>query len=312
VSESAGEAGNLRARELLLGVASRLGSATEARWLIEQALGSKTSAFEQARNGATVTPSELATVEAMVDRRLAGEPLQYVLGNWAFRNLELAVDPRVLIPRPETEVVVGHALDELSRFIVEAEPQGPIVVVDLGTGSGAIALSMALEGPERLGGRELIVWATDVNEASLEVARENLRETGARSDLPPVNLAAGAWFDAVPGELRGKVALVVSNPPYISEGEWAELDPVVRDYEPKNALVSGPSGTEAIDEILAAAPDWLAQAGALVMEVAPHQADDAALRAIVSGFDAVVVRKDFAERSRALVARYYGPGFSIA
>ncbi len=126
-----------------------------------------------------------------------------------------------------------------------------------------------------------------------------------------MTLAGGAWFEALPDDLRGKVALVVSNPPYVSEAEWAELDPVVRDYEPRNALVSGLSGTEAIDEILAAAPDWLAPAGALVVEVAPHQADDAALRAIVSGFDAVVVRNDFAERSRALVARYYGPDFAI-
>jgi release factor glutamine methyltransferase len=280
--------------------------------LIEQALGSKTSAFEQARNGTTVTPSEIATVEQMVGRRLAGEPLQYVLGNWAFRNLDLAVDPRVLIPRPETEVVVGHALDELARFIAETDSEGPVIVVDLGTGSGAIALSIALEGPERLGGRELIVWATDADAASLEVAGDNLRSTAARTELAKVTLAGGAWFEGLPDDLRGKIALIVSNPPYVSEAEWAELDPVVRDYEPRNALVSGPSGTEAIDEILAAAPDWLAPGGALVVEVAPHQADDSALRAIVSGFDAVVVRKDFAERSRALVARYYGPDFAIS
>jgi release factor glutamine methyltransferase len=311
MSGTAGDGGSLPARDLLLGVASRLGSATEARWLIEQALGSKTSAFEHARNGTTLSPSEIATVEEMVGRRLSGEPLQYVLGNWAFRNLELAVDPRVLIPRPETEVVVGHALDELVRFVSEADPQGPIVVVDLGTGSGAIALSIALEGSERVAARDLIVWATDADAASLELARDNLRTVASRAELSPVNLASGAWFEALPDELRGKVGLIVSNPPYVSEGEWEQLDPVVRDYEPRNALVSGTSGTEAIDEILAAAPEWLAPCGALVVEVAPHQADDAALRAIVSGFDAVVVRKDFAERSRALVARYYGPGFSI-
>lgn len=302
------DSGSLPARELLLGVASRLGSATEARWLIEQALGSKTSAFELARNGTTLTPSEVVSVEVMVERRLAGEPLQYVLGNWAFRNLELTVDPRVLIPRPETEVVVGHALDELARFVAESDTdEGPIVVVDLGTGSGAIALSMALEGPERAPGRELVIWAIEVDSASLAVAEHNLRD----SPVTGVNLAGGSWFEPLPDELRGQVALVVSNPPYISESEWQELDPVVKDYEPRHALVAGPTGTEAIDQILAAAPEWLAPAGALVVEVAPHQADDAALRAIVSGFDAVVVRKDFAERSRALVARYYGPGFTI-
>jgi release factor glutamine methyltransferase len=293
-------------RDLLLRIASRLGSATEARWLVEQALGNRSSVIAQARNGTTVTPEELAAVETMVERRLAGEPLQYVLGSWAFRNLELAVDTRVLIPRPETEVVVGHALDELARFVAESASTGAVVAVDLGTGSGAIALSIAAEAPAVLRGRELRVWATDATAGSLEVASSNAERIAPLIGAASFDLVEGQWFDALPTELRGTVGLVVSNPPYVSETEWADLDPVVKDYEPRAALVAGQRGTEAIDHIIEDAPSWLAPAGALVLEVAPHQADDAALRALVSGFDAVVVRKDFAERSRALVARYYG------
>jgi len=293
-------------RELLLDVASRLGSATEARWLVEQVVGNRSSVIAQARSGVKVGPDELAAIEAMVERRQAGEPLQYVLGSWAFRNLELTVDRRVLIPRPETEIVVGHAIDELARFVAESDSAGPVPVVDLGTGSGAIALSIATEAPAVLHGRELRVWATDVSAGSLAVASSNAERIVSTMGAASLDLAEGRWFEAVPAELRGSVALVVSNPPYVSEAEFEDLDPVVRDYEPRDALVAGMVGTEAIDHIIEEAPSWLAPAGALVLEVAPHQADDAALRALVSGFDAVVVRKDFAERSRALVARYYG------
>jgi release factor glutamine methyltransferase len=300
-------------RDLLLGVASKLGSATEARWLVEQALGSS-GVISQAARGVTATPSEVAAVDALVDRRLAGEPLQYVLGTWAFRTLELSVDSRVLIPRPETEVVVGHALDELAELArlaseTRPDPPGGIVAADLGTGSGAIALSLAVEGPRRVGDLELSVVATDLDADSLSVAAANAqRVSSAHPGSARVELRDGSWFDALPAELAGRISLLVANPPYISEDEWKGLDPVVRDHEPRRALVAGPTGTEMIDDLLAQAPSWLAPNGALVLEIAPHQAEDAALRAIVSGFDTVVVRRDFAERSRALIARVYESG----
>jgi release factor glutamine methyltransferase len=314
-------------RDLLLGVASKLGSATEARWVVEQALGSG-GVISQAARGLSATPSEVAAVDAMVDRRLAGEPLQYVLGSWAFRSLELSVDSRVLIPRPETEVVVGHALDELGRLAEEGVSgvpggsdgpgaadgpggpgQDPIIAVDLGTGSGAIALSLAVEGPARVGDLQLQVWAIDLDAASLSVATANADSvSAAHPGSAPVNLRQGSWFEALPADLAGRISLVVANPPYVSEDEWAGLDPVVRDHEPRRALVAGPTGTEMIDQLLEQAPAWLAPNGALVLEIAPHQAEDSGLRAIVSGFDTVVVRRDFAERSRALIARVYESG----
>jgi release factor glutamine methyltransferase len=293
-------------RDLLLDTAGRLGSATEARWLVEQAIGGA-GVMVQARSGVEATAEQVDAVTSMIERRLAGEPLQYVLGVWAFRTLELEVDPRVLIPRPETEIVVGHALDEIRRAIEESETLDRVVAVDLGTGSGAIALSLAVEAPKIVGNRGLDIWATDLDPGSLELAAHNaVKVAEEHVGSAPANLVQGSWFEALPEELAGKITLVVANPPYISESEWNDLDPLVRDHEPRSALVSGPRGTEMIDMLLEEAPRWLAPCGALVLEIAPHQAEDAALRAIVSGFDAVVVRQDFAERSRALVARYYG------
>jgi release factor glutamine methyltransferase len=299
--------GAVSVRDLLLDTAARLGSATEARWLVEQAIGGRAGVMAQARTGVEATPEQIESLGAMIERRLGGEPLQYVLGMWAFRTLELAVDSRVLIPRPETEVVVGHALDEIRRAIEESEPTDRIVAVDLGTGSGAIALSLAVEGPKIIGHRKLELWATDLDAGSLELASQNAQRVArAHEGSARVNFVHGSWFEALPEELAGKINLVVANPPYVSESEWNDLDPVVRDHEPRHALVAGPLGTEMIDKLLEEAPRWLAPGGALVLEIAPHQAEDASLRAIVSGFDAVVVRQDFAERSRALVARYYG------
>ncbi len=230
-----------------------------------------------------------AFVRTMVDRRRRGEPLQYVLGVWSFRRLELVVDRRVLIPRPETEMVVEVALDELRRLGVERP-----VAVDLGTGSGAIALSVALEVP---GAR---VWGTDRSEDALAVARANLSGMGARA-ATRVRLAAGDWFDALPVDLRGGLDMVVANPPYVGQGE--PLPAEVADWEPEGALVAGPTGLEAVAEILVQAPAWLRRPGVAVIEIAPHQADRAVALATDAGFRTADVRPDLAGRPRALVAR---------
>lgn len=300
--EAPGPAG-ATVRQVLLQAARHLGSAAEARWVLEHALGPGANAVVAARSDTTMDPASVAVVDDIVARRRAGEPLQYLLGTWAFRRLELAVDPRVLIPRPETEVVTGHALDELARAAGDVPGGRPVVAVDLGTGSGAIALSVAVEGPERLAGRPLEVWAVDRSADALVVASANA-DTVSR-DHPgaaPVRLAEGDWFDALPAELQGAVTLVVSNPPYVTEGEWPGLALEVH-HEPRRALVSGPTGTEDLDRIVEEAPRWLAPWGVLVVELAPHQAQDVALRALVSGFDGVLIRNDLAGRARALVAR---------
>jgi release factor glutamine methyltransferase len=229
--------------------------------------------------------------EQMVSRRRAGEPLQYVLGRWGFRELDLLVDRRVLIPRPETEEVVSVALNELKRLRVE-DP----VLVDLGTGSGAIALSLALEG------KRGEVWGTDVSDDALAVARANLAGMGG-SAATRVRLVQGSWWSAVPASLRGRVSLAVSNPPYVSTPEMDSLPAEVADWEPTAALEAGPTGLEAIASILEEAGEWLARPSALVLELAPHQAEAAKELARGAGFAPVRVEADLAGRDRALVAR---------
>src|SRR5581483_11962387 len=154
----------------------------------------------------------------MVERRAAGEPLQYVLRRWGFRTLDLLVDPRVLIPRPETEVVVEVAIRELRRI----DSRRPLVA-DLGTGSGAIALSIAVEVPDAR------VWATDASADALAVARANLAGIGSPA-AKRVRIEQGSWFDALPAAFRGQFDVVVSNPPYIAAHE--DLPPEVVDWEP--------------------------------------------------------------------------------
>ena len=250
-------------------------------------------------------------LEQMLDRRAAGEPLQYVLGRWQFLELELMVDRRVLVPRPETEVVAQLALDEAARLGLRRGKGDPWVssteyaVADLGTGSGAIALTLAVELPDAE------VWATDVSDDALAVARANLAGIGVGRDACARG-AAAPGSPRCPTELRGQLRLVVSNPPYIAEHEVAELPPVVVDWEPRHALVSGPSGLEAVAEIVHEAFDWLhPSGGALVVEMAPHQTAEAAALAEARGYDEVSVHADLTGRDRALVARRTGDGSRV-
>ena len=226
---------------------------------------------------------------SMVERRASGEPLQYALGSWSFRTLDLMVDRRVLIPRPETEVVAGIAIEA-----AKGRRGGRVTVVDLGTGSGAIALAIAAEVP----GAE--VWGTDVSEDALEVARANLCGLGGLA-AARVRLARGSWFDALPDELAGSVDVVVANPPYIPDDEV--IDPAVDGWEPRVALRSGPTGLEALEAILSDAPRWITADGVVVLEIAPNQTGDVRALASRAGFRTAEVVRDLAGRDRVLVTR---------
>jgi release factor glutamine methyltransferase len=316
---------------LVASLAGRLGSVREATWIVEHAAAAR--ATGSSRHEATASdnrPGEGCDplvgqglereAQGMADRRAAGEPLQYVLGNWPFRSLELTVDPRVLIPRPETEQVVEVALGELDRIcasprsgdLPDDDPNEHVAAafracVDLGTGSGAIALSLAVEGGDSHPG--LQVWATDRSADALQVAHENLRTLDASNGpaASRVRLVEGSWFDALPSALAGQVDLVVSNPPYVAESEYPYLDPTVRDWEPRSALVAargadGVEGMAAIEAIVAGAPRWLHRSGAIVIEIAPGQADASIHAARRAGFGRATVGRDLAGRPRMLVA----------
>jgi len=280
----------------VLDEASRcLGEPVEARWIVAQVAGVPAGRLlagldEPASLGAA------QRVGTLVDRRRSGEPLQHVLGTWGWRGLEVAVDGRALVPRPETEHLLDLALRELDRSA--PAPGAPVVAVDLGTGSGVIALSLAAE---RDG---VTVFGVDRSPAALELARENLAaiEPGARER---VTFLEGDWFSPLPPELAGHVALIVSNPPYVSAGEWPALDAVVRDHDPYDALVAGPTGLEAIERLVRESPAWLAGGASLVVEIAPHQRK-AVLRLTSDAgslFTSASVADDLAGRPRVLVAR---------
>ncbi len=278
-----------------------VGSALESRWIVAQAAGMSAGDLV-ARPDTEVAPAVSDAVADMVRRRLSGEPLQYVLGTWAFRGVEVRVDPRVLIPRPETEQVVGVALDELLSQAALVVPGTRLLAADLGTGSGAIALALASELDPT---RPFEVWATDISVGALELCTENLAALAGhdRGAAARVRVARGSWFDALPATLAGELHLVVSNPPYVSAPEWEVLEPGVRDHEPVGALVSGPTGLEAIEVLLEEAPRWLVPGGNLVVELAPAQADVVRTRATELGFDGIEVHADLSGRPRMLVAR---------
>jgi release factor glutamine methyltransferase len=293
-----------RLRDLLSSTTAALGSASEARWIVASAASVPVGELAW-RQDIAVTAQTSDVVRYMVARRLAGEPLQYVLGSWAFRTLELQVDRRVLIPRPETEQVVTAALDELAlqALLGRADPDGSeLVVADLGTGSGAIALSLACEFDRRA---RLEVWATDISAGALEMFARNLHTLSERAPdaAARVRTAQGSWFDALPPALCGRLCLIVSNPPYVSAAEWDALDPVIRDYEPFAALVPGPAGLEAVEVLLQQAARWLAPGGCLVIEIAPAQKTAVMEMAIGLGYANPEVRPDLAGRPRMLMAR---------
>jgi release factor glutamine methyltransferase len=284
-------------RELLAELAVTLGARHEARFIVHEVLGPDPSDPSVA-----LAEVDIATARGIATRRVNGEPLQYILGHWAFRTLDLRLDPRVLIPRPETEQVVEIALAELSAL----QPARP-VIVDAGTGSGAIALSMAVELAGRFPDGQ--VWATDASPEALEVATANHGSLVAENEgaVLPVHFVEGNWLERLPMELQGGIDMVVSNPPYVDLTEWADLPDDVR-CEPRHALVS-PSGSDGtpglcdVETVLGQAWVWLQRPGTVIIELAPHQAVAAIALARTIGYRDVRVEPDLSRRPRALVGR---------
>jgi release factor glutamine methyltransferase len=230
-------------------------------------------------NGRVVSLAEAERLATLVARRAEREPLAYVLGEWGFRRLSLQVDRRVLVPRPETEVVVERCLELIAGL-------GAPEVLDVGTGSGAIALSIADEHP---GAR---VCAVDSSSDALAVARDNVLRSGLeqRVELAEGDLLAG---------VTGSFDLVVSNPPYVSPRERSGLEPEVRDFEPSVAVV----GFEVADRIAAEALPVLRPGGWVVLECGDGQAAPLAARLRALGYDPVTVSPDLAGVDRVVEGR---------
>jgi release factor glutamine methyltransferase len=248
----------------------------DAEVLLAEASGISRAALAASPETA-VDPVATRAFAEFVRRRLRREPVAYITGRRGFRRIELSVDRRVLIPRPETELLVELAL--------ELEPQS---VLDVGTGSGAVALAVADELPAAS------VVATDLYADALEVARENAARLGLASR---VRLAHGSLAS-------GMYDLLVANLPYVSEREWHDLQPELRDWEPRGALTPGPTGLEAIDALLGELTVSPAtKAKAIGLEVGEGQADTVADLVRRAGFAEVEVRKDLAGIERVVTGK---------
>jgi release factor glutamine methyltransferase len=216
----------------------------------------------------------------MVRRRVRREPVAYILGRKGFRRIELLVDRRVLIPRPETELLIDVAL-ELQ----------PATLLDVGTGSGVIALAVADELPEAK------VAAIDASLDALRVAQSNVDRLGCG---PKVDVIS-AGIASLPE--MGAVDLLVANLPYVSEDEWDELEPEIREYEPKEALVPGPTGYEAIELLLETVAALARRPEAIALEIGAGQGEVVSRLAREAGYGEVETRQDLAGHDRVVVGR---------
>lgn len=228
--------------------------------------------------------------EVTIDRRAKREPLQYLTGTQEFWGLEFVVTPDVLIPRPETELIVEAVLHSVQNKSI------PLTIIDLCTGSGCIAISLS---------KELAfarIFATDKSEKALDVSQDNARRHGVSEHI---RFLTGDLFGPLEElDIRGQIDIIISNPPYVPEGDFRSLQAEVRDFEPKIALVAGPEGTEVHRRIINGAPLYLKKHGALIMEMGIGQAEKLDKMVRSSGaYEEPRVLKDLAGIDRVIVAQ---------
>jgi release factor glutamine methyltransferase len=276
----------LRRAEAALAAAGCETPRGDAQWIAAAAIGGTRTAVV-AHPERELASAELRHFDEMVLRRSQREPLAYVLGTVVFRGLELEVGPGSLVPRPETEITA-------ERAIVRARALGRrATVVDVGTGCGPIALSVAAEVPDAR------VFATEMSGAARGWCLRNLARTGLRVTLLP-----GDLFEPLHPALGGAVDIVVSNPPYVAAADFDSLPVEVRRYEPRDALLGGGDGLDLVMRILEEVGRWLAVGGWLILEVGEEQAEKVAKLLEMVGYSEPVVTADLAGRPRVVEARW--------
>ena len=230
----------------------------EARWIVEHVLRLRPHRVASDRDR-LLSDADLSAARGLVGRRVSREPLQYILGTQEFCGLELDVNPAVFIPRPETELLV-----ESVAQLISVERQATIV--DVCTGSGCLAVAIARLRPYAR------VFAIDLSNASLDVARQNAARHAVGEHITWLE---GDLLGPLGGQqLEGRIDVIVSNPPYIAEPDWKTLQPEVRLFEPRGALVAGPQGTEMHERLLEEAGQYLSPGGVLIMEIGAGQAHE--------------------------------------
>ena len=275
-------------REMLKRTQGEVGERTVAQWLCEHASGCDADEFGDILDE-LVSERSAQHLHSMLARYATGEPLQYVMGRWAFRRLDLLVDSRVLIPRPETELLVEH----VTRYALQKirDVGRSVAIADLGTGSGAVGLSVLHELPFE----SAEVWMTDVSEDALHVARANA--AGVGRNAVGARFGHGSWYQALPEDLRGSLDAIVSNPPYIATGDPLVGDSVLN-WEPHNALFAGTDGLNDLRVVVSGASDWLVPGGLLAVEMGFTQATVVSQLFESLGFKNVSVHKDLAGLDR--------------
>lgn len=270
------------------GMLARIGvesAACEATWLLEKALQTTGLKLAIERNR-MLTPSEYAEAERVIARRAAREPLQYILGSQEFCGLDFEVSPAVLIPRPETELLV----EEARQVLIGTDGA---TIADIGTGSGCLAVTLAVAVPAAR------IYAVDCSESALAVAEKNVARHSVQER---VTCVPGDLCSPLRGMgLAGEVDVIVSNPPYITEAEWPTLQPEVRDFEPRGALVAGIAGIEVHRRLLDQAWGYLVPGGWLFMEVGTGQWEAVCRFAVQTGrYADPTVRQDAAGIDRII------------
>lgn len=275
-------------REMVKRTQDEVGERNIAQWLCEHASGCDADEFGDIL-GDLVSERSAQHLHSMLARYAKGEPLQYVMGRWTFRRLDLLVDSRVLIPRPETELLVEH----VTRYALQKirDVGRGVTIADLGTGSGAVGLSVLHELPFE----SSEVWMTDVSEDALHVARANA--AGVGRNAVGARFGHGSWYEALPADLQGSLDAIVSNPPYIAAGDLLVGESVLK-WEPHNALFAGKDGLNDLRVVVSGAPDWLVPGGLLAVEMGFTQATVVSQLFESVGFKNVSVHKDLAGLDR--------------